>query len=307
MRRRREVIRDGLQQRVASGLHLGRLHPGDRLGSARKTAREVGSDYRLVVGALRGLQQDGLVEIRARGGLYAGGAAPPAAGPPAAFGDRLAGYLHGELGGGLAVGALAERLRHCLDTARLRAACVECNVDQLDFLCQELQAHFGLQSRPVEVDRLRRAVPLEVRQADLLVTTVFHAGEVRHCAARLGKPCVVATLDPRRRDEVIQALAEGPVCFVGTDPRWAAKARLIWGREPGAERLHTLTLGHDPMDRLPPEAQLMLMPRARRLLGDSPLARRALPRRGLSLDTRREILSFVVRANLAGATPRGPA
>jgi DNA-binding transcriptional regulator YhcF (GntR family) len=295
-----EVVREGLRQRVTSGLHLGQLSPGDRLGSARQTAREVGTDYRTVVAALRGLERDGLLEIRSRGGIYIGRRTPP---PRSSrlpgFGDRLIALVLDEVANGLPVAVVAERLRHCLDTIGLRAACIECNDDQLDFLCHELQVGYGLDSMRVEIDRLRREPPLAVRQADLLVSTTFHAGDVRRCAARLGKPCVIVTLDARRRADVTRLLAERPVCFIGTDRRWAAKARAIWAREPGAERLQALTLGQDPLESIPEEAALMIMPRARRLLAGNSLLERALPPRGFSRDTARQILSFLVQANLA--------
>jgi len=262
----------------------------------------VGTDYRVVVAALRGLERDGLLEIRPRGGIYVGRRPPP---PQSSrlpgFGDRLVALVLDELAGGLPVAAVAERLRHGLDGLGLRAACIECNDDQLDFLCHELQAGYGLESVTVEIDRLRGEPPLAVRQADLLVSTTFHAGDVRRCAARLGKPCVIVTLDPRRRAEVTRLLAERPVYFIGTDRRWAAKVRAIWAREPGAERLRALTLGQDPLESIPQEAGLMVMPRARRLLAGNPLLERALPPRGFSRDTARQILSFLVQANLAGS------
>jgi DNA-binding transcriptional regulator YhcF (GntR family) len=302
MARRRELVREGLRQRVTSGLHLGQLCPGDRLGSARQTAREVGTDYRMVVAALRGLERDGLLEIRPRGGIYVGRRAPPPRSRRLpGFGDRLVALVLDELACGLPVAAVAERLRHCLDTIGLRAACIECNDDQLDFLCHELQVGYGLESVAVEIDRLRDEPPLAVRQADLLVSTTFHAGDVRRCAARLGKPCVIVTLDARRRADVTRLLAERPVYFIGTDRRWAAKARAIWACEPGAERLQALTLGQDPLESIPEDAALMVMPRARGLLAGNSLLERALPPRGFSRDTARQILSFLVQANLAGS------
>jgi DNA-binding transcriptional regulator YhcF (GntR family) len=297
---RREVVREGLRQRVTSGLHLGQLGPGDRLGSARQTAREVGTDYRMVVAALRGLQYDGLVEIRPRGGIYVGRrASSPRSSRLSGFGDHLVDLVLDELVGGLPVAAVADRLRHCLDTFGLRAACIECNDDQLDFLCHELREGYGLESVTVEIDRLRGELPLAVRQADLLVSTTFHAGDVRRCAARLRKPCVIVTLDPRRRSDVLRLLAERPVCFLGTDRRWAAKVRAIWSREPGAERLQILTLGQESLASILEEAALVVMPRARQLLAGNPLLERALPSRGFSRDTARQILAFLIQANLA--------
>lgn len=302
---RREGVREGLRQRVTSGLHLGQLGPGDRLGSARQTAREVGTDYRMVVSALRGLERDGLLEIRPRGGIYVSRRAPlPRSSRLPGFGDRLVDLVLDELAGGLPVAAAADRLRHSLDTLGLRAACIECNDDQLDFLCHELREGYGLESVTVESDRLRGEIPLALRQADLLVSTTFHAGDVRRCAAKLRKPCVIVTLDPRRRADVLRLLAERPVCFLGTDRRWAAKVRAIWAREPGAERLQVLTLGQDSLAGIPEEAALVVMPRVRRLLAGDPLLERALPPRGFSRDTARQILSFLIQTNLAG--PRSP-
>jgi len=300
---RRELISEDLRRRVAGGLHLGRLRPGDRLESARGIGRESGADYRVVVEALRGLERDGLVEIRPRGGVYVDGR--PAAngnGSLAGFGERLVDLAADELAGGQSLAAIGDRLRDCLDTRRLRVACIECNDDQLDFLGDELRTGFGLESTAVEIGRSRGEPPLAVRQADLLVSTTFHAGEVRRWAARLRKPCVIVTLDPRRRADVTRLLAELPVCFIGTDPRWARKARAIWGGEAGAERLQFVTLGEVALETLPEETALMLMPRARRLLAGSPLLARALPHRGFSRETAREIVAFVVQANLA-ATP----
>jgi hypothetical protein len=305
MTQQRDVFRQGLQRRVTSELHLGRLRPGERLASARQTARTAGTDYRQVVTALRGLERDGLVEIRPRGGIYAGCRSTPARATlaggveSAGFGDRLADFVLAELAGGLSVGAVAERLRRCLDTAGLRVACIECNGDQLDFLAQELRAGFGLESQAVEIDQLRRDPPVAVRQAHLLVSTSFHAGEVRRCAARLRKAAVIVTLDPRRRADVTRRLARGPVYFIGTDPRWAVKARTIWAGEPGAERLRVLTLGRDALEDVPADAAVMLMPRARRLLAGTAWIERALPARGFSVETGRAIVSFLLSANAA--------
>jgi hypothetical protein len=265
-------------------------------------AREMGVDYRMVVAALRGLEREGLLAIRPRGGIYAGRPAPPPRSSGlAGFGDRLVDLVLDELAIGLPIAAVTERLRHCLDTMGLRAACIECNDDQLDFLCQELQVGFGLHSATVEVGKLHGEPPLAVRQADLLVSTTFHASDVRRCAAKFDKPCVIVTLDPLRRADVARLLAERPVCFIGIDSRWAAKVREIWAREPGAERLQALTLGQNPLGSIPEEAALVVMPRARRLLAGNPLLERALPPRGFSHDTARQILSFLVQANLTGS------
>ena len=306
MTQARDLVRERVLQEVASGLHLGRLHPGDRLGSARRTARETGTDYRLVVAALRGLEREGLVEIRPRGGLYVGHRQRRGGDDAAVvFEEHLAEFVARELAGGWTLAAMAARLGRCLGTVGVRAACVECNDDQLDFLCRELQGSFGVASVGIEIDRLRGGAPLALRDASFLVTTTFHAGDVGRWARRLGKPCVVATLDPQRRADVGRLLRERPVVFVGTDPRWATKARRIWGSEPGAENLVVLTLGHDSLAGIADDAAVMLMPKARRLLGSSELVRRALPARGLSSESKLQILAALIHANLGAMTAGG--
>ncbi len=299
IRPRREAIRDALRQRVTSGLHLGLLRPGERFASARETARELGADYRLVVAAARDLAGDGLLEVHPRAGLFVGrGIAPARTTALAGFGARLLELLVEEVGAGVAPAAVVERVRACLQTVRLRAACIECNRDQLDALCHELRVDYGLESTGIELAELRGLPPPAVHAADLLVSTSFHAGELRQLSRRLGKPCVLVSVDAAWRAELVRLLAERPVCFIGTDPRWAAKARTIWGGVDPAGNLRTLTLGLDALEDVPAEAAVMVMPGARRLLAGTPLLARALPARGFSSETARQILGFVVEANV---------
>jgi DNA-binding transcriptional regulator YhcF (GntR family) len=305
--RRREIIREALRQRVTSGLHLGLLQPGERFATAREVARELGADYRLVVAAARDLAGDGLLEVHPRAGLFIGrGIAPARTTAFAGFGARLLELLVEEVGAGVPPPAVLERVRACLQTVHLRAACIECNRDQLEAICHELRADYGLESTGVELDELRGVPPPAVRAADLLVSTSFHAGVVRKLARRLGKPCVLVSVDAAWRSELVRLLAAGPVCFIGTDPRWAAKARTIWGGVDPAGNLRTLTLGVDSVDDIPAEAAVMVMPGARRLLAGTQLLARALPARGFSRETARQILGFVVEANVKAWLAEAP-
>lgn len=299
MSRRREEIREALRRRVANGVHLGFLRPGQRLTSAHEVARQHGTDYRVVTAAARSLEQDGLLEVRARAGIFVGrNAARPDAVALAGLGSRLVSLLVEEIASGLPATGFPERVRHCLETVRVRAACVECNQDQLDSICLELCTNFGLDSAGIEIDQLRTVLPASLRQADCVITTSFHAGEVRRVAETLGKPCIIVTLDPAWRAEIMRLLAERPVYFIGIDPRWAAKARAIWGDVAGASNLHPLTLGCDSLEGIPAEAAVMLMPGARHRLAGTDLLERALPPRGFSRESTREILSVIVQANV---------
>jgi len=295
--RRRDDIREALRRRVMGGVHLGLLHFGQRLGTARSIARDIGTDYRVVVAAAHELERDGLLEVRPRTGIFISRQIDHcASGTLTGLGARLVELLVEEVCSGLPALGLAERVRRCLATVRLSAACIECNRDQIDFLCRELRDQYGLETAGVEVDRLRGRCPLPVREADLLVSTSFHAGEVRRCAERLSKPYVLVTVDEDWRSELVRLLSERPVYFVGTDPRWAAKVRVIWGGVAAASNLRPVTLGIDSLAGIPEEAALMVMPSARSLLSER-LLERALPPRGLSRESAREILRLVLNAN----------
>ena len=180
-----------------------------------------------------------------------------------------------------------------------RSSCLECNEDQREALAGELREHYGVEGIEVDLESVDASAPV-LRGVDLLVSTTYHAGEVRLLARELARPYVLVTLDPTQRREIAALLAERPVYFIGVDPRWETKARAIWGDEPGAAaHLRHLTLGRDSLDDIPSEAAVLVMPSARRQLAGHPVLERALPARGFSRDSARQILSFVVQANIA--------
>lgn len=132
-----------------------------------------------------------------------------------------------------------------------------------------------------------------MRRSERCCVTACRAGCTWGC-------CIPASGWRARAKPRAALLAERPVYFVGVDPRWESKAREIWGDEPGAAaNLRHLTLGRDHLDDIPPQAAVMLMPAARRQLSGHPVLARALPARGFSRDSARQILAFVVQANIA--------
>lgn len=286
---------------MTSRLHLGLIEPGDRLPSARETAQELGADYRVVVAAYRELERDGLVEVRPRSGVFvAAGASRPDAALPR-FGQRVVDLLAEEVTRGRPAPDFPERVRRCLETLRLRAACIECNDDQLSALRYELEVDYGLEAACIEVDELESGgrAPRAVRQADLLVSTSFHAPEVQRVATALDKPCVIVTLDPDFRAELARLMIERPVYFVGTDPRFADKLRVLFREETAAANLRPLIVGRDRLEEIPEGAPVVLTPASRARLAGTGLLQRALPPRGFSRESARQILTFVVRANVA--------
>ena len=183
---------------------------------------------------------EGLVELRERSGIYV---APGHPGGPML--SQLSGWVVDVLlearSREIPPITFPERVRRCLETLRLRAACIAGNEDQLEQICRELQEDYGLLSEGVIAHRLTdRDGEAEriIAQADLLVCTAAHAADTQRVAHRLGKEAI--------------------------------------------------TMG-----------------RAHERLGDTPLTRRVVPvRRVFSDDMGRELLGFIVRANMTAMGAR---
>ena len=311
--RRAAELAEALRQRFFSQIHLGVLQPGSKLPSTRELAAELGADWRVVLAAYRELERDGLVELRERSGIYFApgrGAGGNGVRPEDVRVVRwLADVLAEGLTRGVPVPALPDRLHGWTATLRLRAVCIECNDDQLAALCAELGGDYGLETAAADVDELLSAeeLPSDVRRADLLVTTPFHAGEVQAIAARAGKPWVAASLRADVYAEIARLLPAGPVYFVVTDPRFATKLSRIFAHSAGAANLHVLVADRDDVGRIPPDAPTYVTRRARERLRDADLLRRVAPEeRAFSAASAREILTFIVGANVAAIGARGP-
>ncbi len=297
----REEIGNALRRRILAGLHLGIMHPGERLPSARELAVQFDADQRVVVAAYRELEREGLVEVRARSGMYVAAAAHQAG----ALLPQLAAWLVEVLlqgrGRGIAPATFPEHARRCLETLRLRAVCLECNADQLASLGSELGEDFGIESDAFVLDAVHDldALPPAVRRADLLVTTTFHAAEVERLATRLNKPWVAIALNPDFISEIGRLLEQGPVYFIGTDPRFAEKLRWIFADTPGAGNLRLLIAGQDDLGAVPPGAPLHVMRSARARVQSLDAGRPLLPpARVFSEESARQLLTLVVLANM---------
>lgn len=301
MAHKRDEIADLLRQRIVAGLHLGTVREGERLPSVRVLAAEVGADPRVVLAAYRKLSEEGLVEVRPKSGVYVATVSGADADPLPQLAEWVVGVLVQGLGRGVAPPDLPERVRRCLETVAFRTACIECNLDQIGGLCRELERDYGLETTGVDLDDLSVESPPEsVRSADLLVTTSFHAARVQEVALALGKPWIAVHLRGDFLAEVSRFLAAGPVYFVATDPRFADKLRVIFSAAPGAENLRALIVGRDDLSGIPGDAPTYVMPSARARVEGMALSSRPIPApRVFSEASAREILTFIVRANMA--------
>lgn len=301
MPQRREEIAGILRQRVIAGLHLGLLRPGTRLPSVRTLAAEFEADPRVVLATYRQLATDKLVEVRPRSGVFVADTAVSAGETLPQTAEWIVGVLVEGIGRGIAAIEFPERVRRCLTTVPLRAACVECNRDQIAGLCSELARDYGFTTTAVDLAALNSAAPPSgVQAADLLVTTSYHAREVQQVAESMGKPWIAVSHRPEFIAEATRLLEKGPLYFVAADPRFAEKLGRMFASAPGSENLRVLVTGRDDVSTIPADAPVYVMPSARAGLEESALQARVVPApRVFSPETASTLLSFIVSANMA--------
>src|SRR3569623_1721678 len=162
---RRLEIADLLRRRVKLGIHAGSLTPGDRLPSTRELASDFAVDHRVVVAAYHQLVDEGLVEMRPRGGIYVANISP----------------------------GVIDALRRATETVRLRAVVLHAIADQRTGMCQELEEDYGFEATGLSTDMLGNGHrPSELGQADLIVSTPAYEPLARRLAVQHEKACIIA-------------------------------------------------------------------------------------------------------------------
>jgi DNA-binding transcriptional regulator YhcF (GntR family) len=302
-----EIVRR-LRDRVVGELHLGRLHAGDRLPGVRELAEEFGVGVRTVVRAYRSLESEGLVEIRSRSGVYVA--------PQERFDGEvleetatwLAEVLVEALKRRITIPNLPEFVRRCTATIHPVVVLLESTEDHLAVLSHELREEFGFEVRPVKLADLagNRGAASEspeprtaLRTAHLLVTTTFHAHEVRPLAEALGKPLVVLTVHPNVASTLERHLRAGGLTVVCADPAMGRRVQSAFGGR-YTERIRVV-LADDAraVAALDPEEPVLLTLAARGRLGDTPL-RTLLPHSpSISPESGNELAAMLIRLNVS--------
>ncbi|HEX6370537.1 MAG TPA: ATP-binding protein [Longimicrobium sp.] len=230
---------DRIRDQIANAIHLGHIEPGDRLPSIRDLSRRFGVTTYAAVHAYEGLAAEGLVEKRGRSGMYV--ATQDALGR-SLLGETarwLADVLAGAWDHQIKVPHVPDLVRRWTAAVRLRAACVESDEDTLAALCADAANHFGMDARPVRPHDLvpegagrggaRDGVPDVLRDADVLITTAYHAAEVRRAAEALGKPMLVAGVNPEHARAVEERLRHRELAVVCVDARFGERVRAMRG------------------------------------------------------------------------------
>ncbi len=294
-------IAEMLRQRFFSALHLGLIQPGGKLPSARELAVELGVDRRVVLRAYHELESEGLVELSERSGVFFSDSAPglPGLSPPAEWAIDV---LANGVTMGIPVPQFPDHFKRYVANRKLRAVCIECNRDQISLLCSEMSSDYGFDAEGADSDELlAESKPRQsLLDADLLVTTRFHAGEVQEIAASIDRQWIAVSLRTDIYSEIARLIRTSSVYFVVADERYAKKLVRIFSSVDSVDGFHPLVAGRDDVSQVPVGSPVYVTRAARELLHGDPILNRVIPQeRVFSKESAREILRLVVSTNLS--------
>jgi DNA-binding transcriptional regulator YhcF (GntR family) len=304
-----------LRNYVVARMHIGHLNPGDQLPSYRELSERWGIDHRMIARAYRALEAEGLVEIRGRAGVFlqeqkriGGGMLPETARWVASEVLTEAWQRR------IKIPELPRYIHRCTASVELRTACIDSTEDHRYLLCRELREWFGFATEGVAADRLPEHspdrsghlvqiddLPRPVRRADLLVTTSFHAHQVRPIAAALRRPCVIVSMHPIAVEIFLHRLREGPLTVVCLDSRFADRLRSIAGPAHEDRIRVVLTKDRKSINALDPDQPMLVSTAAQeKLQRRLPTIMQDVP--AFSPDSAAELSFLLIRLNLEAAS-----
>lgn len=201
-----------------------------------------------------------------------------------------------------------EFVRKCTADRQLRCVCIESNVDSGVALMLELEEEFGLSCEVLEPDALpspkNQSAPLaSLRNADVLITTAFHARTVRAVAARLNKPLVTVTVSEELARIIERRVAAEGLTAIVADRRYGERLRDIYGRDSAGKGIRILDAGQRDEVLLLDRSEPVLVTRAaRRLLPDLDVAMLVPRYPSISAESARDLAELIIRLNLAAVT-----
>lgn len=303
----KDAIAELLRGRVLRGLHARALVSGDRLPSARELGAELDTDHRVVLAAYRELADEGLVELRQRGGIYV--ARRDDALIPTPGVDWMVDTLIQGLGREVPIVEFHDWFRRAVGTLRLHATVVQGSRDQIAGMCRELFDDYGLEAAGLDAADLAEpsaTLIADLRRTDLLVTTPGYESLVRRVGERIGVPVVVADVRPDLLGGEWRMLLRQPVYVVVSDERFVSVLEKFFsGVAAAAENLRILVVGRDDVAGIPSESPVYVTRAATDALKGAPIGGRILPSaRVFSAGAARDLVSYIVRANIDALSAR---
>lgn len=204
-----------LRRIILGALHEGRITAGTRLPSIRELASRAGTTIYAAGRAYKMLEAEGIVRKRDRSGVYVASFEHDLEDPLPETAQWLGRVLKESYEHEVKLPTLPTLIHRWTRTATIRCACVESSEDYRYALCEEIRDHFGLDALAVSIpesasatqDSWKAEIAGMQPPVDLIITTPFHAVQLRPLAAGLGAPLLVATLSPTSASLTAEFLA----------------------------------------------------------------------------------------------------
>lgn len=284
-----------LRDQIVAALHVGQLHSGDRLPSIREMADQLRKNARTVKAAYQALEQQGLVEVRRRSGVFVARQEVLGGETTQEMARWLGSVITDAWRRRVALSQLPQLLQQATASTRVLCGLVEYVEDAIVALRHELESDWGFQVRVVAPAALAG-----VHDVDFFAATSFCAPLVHDVAASLGKPLVALTVHDNLQQAIRSRLREGSLTVVAVDERFGERVRIVYAADESERQNVRLVLADDvdAVEALDPAEPVLLTRAARQRLGavNVPMVFPHSPT--LSAETAQALSTILVRRNL---------
>jgi GntR family transcriptional regulator len=193
------IILDQLRDRIMTGLYLGRWEPGERLPSIRDVAGVENVDRKTAAAAYRRLQQEGLVRVRPRSGVYLRDQAGSNHGGPLErlYRRWLENVYDGARDLGLDTHTILRLITAVAEIEQRRIPVIDDDWSQAEAIAHELRERLSIKAVPYLLDEVRGDDSV-LSAAPFIVTNPYH----RTTLAESGRVVVETTLASRTFKEL---------------------------------------------------------------------------------------------------------
>lgn len=209
------VILDQLRDRIVTGLYFGNWQPGERLPSIRDIADAESVDRKTAAAAYHRLEEEGLVEVKARSGVFLrdervnGGRNGGGGGPLEKLQRRwLKNTYDGARALGLDTRTVLRLFGAVADVEASPVPVVEEDAATARTVAEELRECIGVDARPVGASEIMSRAA-SFANAPFVVTTPYYAARVSMLLPRT--PLITATLSLDLLHGLMERAEHGPI------------------------------------------------------------------------------------------------
>jgi DNA-binding transcriptional regulator YhcF (GntR family) len=255
-------VTENLRDHIVGAMHVGQLRGGERLPSIREQARRLGRNERTVKAAYAALEEEGLVEVRGRSGVFVARQGTSGGDTSEEIARWMSAVVTEAWKRRIPLSGLPDLVQRLTRSQRVRCALVERVFDGAVALRHELEHEWGFEVRVVGPDALDDA-----GDVDFFVATSFYAAPLHAAVTALGKPLVVLTVHREMKDAIKLAIRKGSLAVVAVDPLFAERIRVGYAVDRPSRVRFVPAADSDAVARLDPDEPVLLTRAASERLG----------------------------------------